>query len=77
MNRPLAPTIAAEVAKNAYPAGVAIFTTVGLNLDSMVKLTAILAALLSAGYTAWKWWHDAHKTRREHARAKPTVPGNK
>lgn len=73
MNTPIR-HIATEATKLAYPATVASAIVVGITLDNMVKLTAILAALLSAGYTAWKWWHDAHRNKRVRTIDKVTTP---
>lgn len=66
-------TLAVEAAKLSYPMGVAAAVVAGATLDDLVKITAILAALLSAGYTAWKWWRDAHRAKRERASKVVTV----
>lgn len=68
-----------ESAKVAYPVVVATAVVAGVTLDDMVKLTAILAALLSAGYTAWKWWRDAHRDGHKRARTvdKVTTPADR
>lgn len=68
--------ISVEAAKLSYPATVASAIVVGITLDNMVKLTAILAALLSAGYTAWKWWRDAHRNKRVRTIDKVTIPAD-
>jgi hypothetical protein len=75
----LSAAIGTEATKVAYPVGVATAVAAGATLDDIVKLTAILAALLSAGYTAWKWWREAHRAKREHARVldKVTIPADK
>lgn len=75
MNTPIR-HIATEVAKIAYPATVASAVVVGITMDNIVKLTAILAALLSAGYTAWKWWRDAHRNKRVRTIDKVTIPAD-
>lgn len=71
--------LSVEALKVSYPVTVATMTIAGVTLDDMVKLTAILAALLSAGYTAWKWWRDAHRDGHKRARTvdKVTTPADR
>jgi hypothetical protein len=75
----LSAAISTESAKVAYPVGVATAVAAGVTLDDIVKLTAILAALASFGYTAWKWWREAHRAKRERACVldKVTIPADK
>jgi hypothetical protein len=75
----LSAAIGTEAAKISYPVGVAAAVVAGITLDDVVKITAIMAALASFGYTLWKWWRDAHRAKREHARVldKVTIPADK
>lgn len=42
----------------AYSVSVATLAIFAVPLESWVYITAILSALLSAAYTAWKWFRD-------------------
>lgn len=57
--------IAAEAAKSAPPATVAITAFLGgLSLNNIIGVATFIYIVLQAGYLVWKWRRDMRRERR-------------